>query len=212
MRLLRPPLCAKLNSTAGVLLVVRPPDGFAHPHDAIGRKCNAVKPRHDGIGICDTLVHAGRSCAPKIDWFIAHQTTCLQKNLPNGGGLWRHKCPRLGVKWHNDNKHHDTKNLARTNLKCCLFSDDEKRKLVHVVAESGADYVKTSTGFAASGATVNDVRLLSEVASARIKVKAAGGIRDWPTCQIMLEAGADRIGTSVGTVIVQQWQKSAGLV
>lgn len=101
--------------------------------------------------------------------------------------------------------------IVKVIIECCLFSADEKRKLVDVVAESGADYVKTSTGFAAAGATVDDVRLMTEAASARIKVKAAGGIRDWPTCQAMLKAGASRIGTSAGVVIVQQWQESAGL-
>jgi deoxyribose-phosphate aldolase len=101
--------------------------------------------------------------------------------------------------------------IVKVIIECCLFSDDEKCKLVDVVAESGADYIKTSTGLAASGATVDDVHLLSEAASARIKVKAAGGIRDWPTCQAMLKAGASRIGTSAGVVIVQQWQESAGL-
>ena len=101
--------------------------------------------------------------------------------------------------------------IVKVIIECCLFSENEKCKLVDVVAESGADYVKTSTGLAVSGATVDDVRLLSETASARIKVKAAGGIRDWPTCQAMLKAGASRIGTSAGVAIMQQWQESAGL-
>ncbi|MGK2907859.1 MAG: deoxyribose-phosphate aldolase [Desulfuromonadales bacterium] len=103
------------------------------------------------------------------------------------------------------------KAVVKVIIECCLFGDDEKRRLVEIVAKSGADYVKTSTGFAASGATVEDVRLLSQVASARIKVKAAGGVRDWPTCHAMLAAGACRIGTSAGVVIMQQWQRSAGL-
>lgn len=101
--------------------------------------------------------------------------------------------------------------LVKVIIECCFWSDDEKRNLVEVVIKSGAAYVKTSTGFAASGANVEDVKLLKKAASARIKVKAAGGIRDWDACQKMLTAGADRIGTSAGTLIMQQWQKSAGL-
>ncbi len=101
--------------------------------------------------------------------------------------------------------------VIKVIIECCLFDDDTKRRLTEVVVLSGADYVKTSTGFAASGATVEDVRLLSQVASARIKVKAAGGIRDWVTCQAMLAAGATRIGTSAGVMILQQWQESEGL-
>ena len=102
--------------------------------------------------------------------------------------------------------------VVKVIIECCLFEDDVKRRLAEIVAVSGAAYIKTSTGFAASGATVDDVRLLSAVASARIKVKAAGGIRDWPTCQVMLAAGASRIGTSAGVVIMRQWQESAGLL
>ncbi len=100
--------------------------------------------------------------------------------------------------------------LVKVIIECCLFDDAVKRRLADIVATSGADYVKTSTGFAASGATVDDVRLLVEAATARVKVKAAGGIRDWSTCRAMLVAGAERIGTSAGAVIMQQWQGSSG--
>ena len=101
--------------------------------------------------------------------------------------------------------------IVKVIVECCLFDDEVKQRLAEMVAVSGADYVKTSTGFAASGATIEDVGLLSKVASARVKVKAAGGIRDWATCQAMLEAGANRIGTSAGVVILQQWRESAGM-
>lgn len=101
--------------------------------------------------------------------------------------------------------------IVKVIVECCLFDDEVKQRLAEIVAVSGADYVKTSTGFAASGATVEDVGLLSKVASSRVKVKAAGGIRDWATCQTMLEAGANRIGTSAGVVIMQQWCASSGM-
>ncbi len=93
-------------------------------------------------------------------------------------------------------------------IECALFAADAKRRLTEIVAESGAAYVKTSTGFAAGGATAADVRLLTEAAAGRIAVKAAGGIRDWLTCRVMLDAGANRIGTSAGVQIMQQWQAS----
>lgn len=101
--------------------------------------------------------------------------------------------------------------VVKVIIECCFWSDAEKRNLVDIVAESGADYVKTSTGFAATGASVDDVKLLSRSASGRTRVKAAGGIRDWSVCQQMLTAGADRIGTSAGALIMRQWQQSAGL-
>jgi deoxyribose-phosphate aldolase len=72
--------------------------------------------------------------------------------------------------------------------------------------EAGADYVKTSTGFGAAGATVEDVRLMKEAVAGRAKVKASGGIRDWKTTLAMLEAGADRIGTSASLAIMAEWQ------
>lgn len=91
-------------------------------------------------------------------------------------------------------------------LETCYLTQEEKRTACHVVVEAGADYVKTSSGFGAAGATVEDVRLLKEVVAGRVKVKASGGIRDWKTTLAMLEAGADRIGTSAGLRIIQEWR------
>jgi deoxyribose-phosphate aldolase len=71
--------------------------------------------------------------------------------------------------------------------------------------EAGADYVKTSTGFGAGGATVADVKLLKAAVGNRAKVKASGGIRDWKTAREMLEAGAVRIGTSASLKIMEEW-------
>jgi deoxyribose-phosphate aldolase len=79
------------------------------------------------------------------------------------------------------------------------------------VVRGGAGYVKTSTGFAAGGATVADVRLLAGAAKGRIGVKAAGGIRDWEGCRAMIEAGASRVGTSAGVKILEQWQDRDGI-
>ena len=93
-------------------------------------------------------------------------------------------------------------------LETCYLTQDEKRAACHLVVEAGAEYVKTSTGFGAAGATVADVRLLKETVAGRAKVKASGGIRDWKTTLAMLEAGADRIGTSAGLTILEQWRAS----
>lgn len=91
-------------------------------------------------------------------------------------------------------------------METCYLTHQEKRTACHLIVEAGADYVKTSTGFGAAGATVEDVRLLKEVVAGRVKVKASGGIRDWKTTLAMLEAGADRIGTSAGLKIIQEWR------
>jgi len=91
-------------------------------------------------------------------------------------------------------------------LETCYLTQEEKIAACHLVVEAGADYVKTSTGFGAAGATVEDVRLMKQTVAGRAKVKASGGIRDWKTTLAMLEAGADRIGTSASLTIIGEWK------
>ena len=92
-------------------------------------------------------------------------------------------------------------------LETCFLSRQEKLLACRLAVEAGMDYVKTSTGFGPAGATVEDVRLLKEAVAGRVKVKASGGIRDLKTVQAMLEAGADRIGTSASLTIVEEWRE-----
>jgi deoxyribose-phosphate aldolase len=87
-------------------------------------------------------------------------------------------------------------------IETCLLKREEKICACRLVAESGARYIKTSTGFGSAGATVEDVKLLHECAGSAVAVKAAGGIRDTETALAMIEAGAARIGTSSGVKIV----------
>ena len=91
-------------------------------------------------------------------------------------------------------------------LETCYLTQQEKRTACQLVVEAGADYVKTSTGFGAAGATVEDIKLMKDAVAGRAKVKASGGIRDWKTTRAMLEAGADRIGTSASLAIIAEWQ------
>jgi len=91
-------------------------------------------------------------------------------------------------------------------LECCFYDHELMRTLTDVVVRSGADYVKTSTGFGPGGAIESDVRILAQTAAGRVGVKAAGGIRDLATFQKMITAGATRIGTSSGVDIIKQWQ------
>jgi deoxyribose-phosphate aldolase len=90
-------------------------------------------------------------------------------------------------------------------LETCCLTREEIITACRLAVEAGMDYVKTSTGFASAGATVEDVRLMKETVAGRAKVKASGGIRDWKTTLAMLEAGADRIGTSAGLAIMAEW-------
>ena len=95
-------------------------------------------------------------------------------------------------------------------LETCCLTREEKITACRLAVEAEMDYVKTSTGFASAGATVEDVRLMKDTVAGRAKVKASGGIRDWKTTLTMLEAGADRIGTSASLAIVAEWSASRG--
>lgn len=87
-------------------------------------------------------------------------------------------------------------------LETALLSDAQKEVACRLAVAAGADFVKTSTGFASGGATTADVQLLRRAVGPKIGVKASGGIRDYATAQAMLEAGANRLGTSSGVAIL----------
>ena len=91
--------------------------------------------------------------------------------------------------------------IVKVILETCLLSDEEKQRACEVSVAAGAGFVKTSTGFNRSGATVEDVRLMHAAAGSNAGVKASGGIRDYLTACKMIEAGATRLGTSSGVKI-----------
>ena len=94
--------------------------------------------------------------------------------------------------------------LVKVIIETALLTDDEKVKACVLSREAGADFVKTSTGFASGGATVADVALMRRVVGPGMGVKASGGVKDLKAAQAMIEAGADRLGASVGVKIVQE--------
>lgn len=81
-------------------------------------------------------------------------------------------------------------------IETCLLSEEEIKKACTLASKAGADFVKTSTGFSTGGAKEKDVRLMKKSIPPEMKVKASGGIRDIETAKAMIEAGADRLGTS----------------
>ena len=91
--------------------------------------------------------------------------------------------------------------LLKVIIETCLLTQDEKRKACELAKEAGADFVKTSTGFSAGGATQEDVSLMRSIVGDSMGVKASGGIRDRQTAEKMLKAGASRLGTSATTAI-----------
>jgi deoxyribose-phosphate aldolase len=93
--------------------------------------------------------------------------------------------------------------IVKVIIETSLLTDDEKKRMCSFVTQAGADYIKTSTGFSTGGATLEDVELLRAHVGPAVKVKASGGIRDRQTALAMLQAGADRLGTSSGVLIVR---------
>jgi deoxyribose-phosphate aldolase len=93
-------------------------------------------------------------------------------------------------------------------LETCLLTREEKIRACKLVVESGAHFVKTSTGFSTGGATVDDVRLMRETVGPKFGVKASGSIRDTQTALAMIAAGATRLGTSASIAIVKGLEKA----
>ena len=94
--------------------------------------------------------------------------------------------------------------ILKVILENCLLNKDEKLLACELCVGAGADFVKTSTGFAASGATTDDVALMKATVGQRAKVKAAGGIRTAADLRAMLAAGADRVGASATVAILRE--------
>ena len=97
--------------------------------------------------------------------------------------------------------------ILKVIIETCLLTQEEKIKLCELVSSSGADYIKTSTGFSTGGATREDVQLLREHCGPHVKVKAAGGIATLKDAEDMINLGADRLGTSRIVKLAIQMEK-----
>ena len=86
--------------------------------------------------------------------------------------------------------------ILKVIIETCLLTDDEKIKMCEIVSKSGADFIKTSTGFSKGGATFDDIKLFAEHVEKHVKIKAAGGISSIEDAEKFIELGADRLGTS----------------
>lgn len=93
--------------------------------------------------------------------------------------------------------------LSKVIFENCYLTKEEIAKLAEIAKEVKPDFIKTSTGFGAGGATMEDVKLMKSIVGSEVKVKAAGGIRDADTFISMIKNGADRIGCSAGIQIIE---------
>ena len=94
--------------------------------------------------------------------------------------------------------------ILKVIIETCLLTDEEKAAMCRVVADAGADFIKTSTGFNTGGATAHDVALLVRESKGRIRVKAAGGIKTYEDMEEFLSLGADRLGSSSAVRLVRE--------
>jgi deoxyribose-phosphate aldolase len=101
------------------------------------------------------------------------------------------------------------KNILKVIIETCLLTDEEKVRMCGIVTESGADYIKTSTGFSTGGATIEDIKLFAAHIGKHVKIKAAGGIKSLEDAQAFIDLGCSRLGTSSVVKILKN-QEAAG--
>lgn len=95
--------------------------------------------------------------------------------------------------------------ISKVIFENCYLTQEEKEILCKIALEVKPDFIKTSTGFGTGGATLDDVKLMKSIVGDAVKVKAAGGVRDLETCMALVEAGAERIGTSAAVKITEEF-------
>ena len=100
--------------------------------------------------------------------------------------------------------------VLKVIVETCYLTDEEKIRLCGVVARSGADYIKTSTGFGPGGATREDILLFAAHCPPALRIKAAGGISTWETAADLLRCGADRLGSSRLVALAKQYENEKG--
>jgi deoxyribose-phosphate aldolase len=170
--------CADLlhGSSVKVCTVIGFPLGATSSLAKIAEAQQAV---HDGAAELDMVINIAALKAGHDDYVRNEIASVVSVANPSGG-------------------------ITKVILEAALLSDEEKRRACLLAREAGAQFVKTSTGFASGGATVSDVRLFREVLGQTMKIKAAGGIRTREAALEFIANGADRIGASAGVHIVTE--------
>jgi deoxyribose-phosphate aldolase len=105
---------------------------------------------------------------------------------------------------------HQNGSVVKVIFENCYLGDEQKRRLCQICAESGADYIKTSTGYGSGGATHDDLRLMRRSAPSHVKLKAAGGIRTLDAAIEVAKLGCDRIGASRTAEILDELKARLG--
>lgn len=168
--------CAQLlkDSNVKVCTVVGFPLGAMSTAGKVAETLTAVE---DGAEEIDMVIHVGM--VKSRDWDYVKQDISSVVEAAGDGAI------------------------VKVILETCLLTDDEKEYACRICKESGAAFVKTSTGFSVGGAAAEDVALMRRTVGVGVGVKASGGIRSLETALDMVRAGADRLGTSSGIAILE---------
>ena len=174
-------LCSRLLKGTGVH--VGAAIGFPLGQTTIENKVHETKQAiEDGADEIDYVINIGRLKEKDYDYIEKEMTeivkVCRENNI-----------------------------LSKVIFENCYLTDEEKIKVSEIAVKVKPDFIKTSTGFGTGGATLEDVKLMKSIVKDEVKVKAAGGIRDLDTFLAMVEAGAERIGTSAGIEIMNEYDK-----
>ena len=174
-------LCADLLAGTGVKVdaAVGFPLGITTINAKLHEALGAIK---DGAGEVDYVLNIGKRKEGNFDYIKEEMKAMTEL------------CREHGV-------------ISKVIFENCYLTEYEKQKACEISLEVLPDFIKTSTGFGPSSATVEDVRLMRQMVGDKIKVKAAGGIRDYATCMAILEAGAERIGCSNSMYISDEFLK-----
>lgn len=168
------PLCAERLAGTGVNVctVIGFPLGAV---STAGKAAEAAAAVADGADELDMVINVG--------WLVAGEDDLVRDDIAAVVAAAKGRC-------------------VKVIIETCLLDDEQKARACELSVEAGATFVKTSTGFSTGGATVHDVALMAKTVAGRCKVKASGGIHTAAEAQAMIDAGADRIGTSSGIAIV----------
>lgn len=168
------PLCAERLAGTGVNVctVIGFPLGAM---STAGKAAEAAAAVADGADELDMVINVG--------WLVAGEDDLVRDDIAAVVAAAKGRC-------------------VKVIIETCLLTDEQKARACELSVEAGATFVKTSTGFSTGGATVHDVALMAKTAAGRCKVKASGGIHNAAEAQAMIDAGANRIGTSSGIAIV----------
>lgn len=137
--------------------------------------CEAKKAIKDGADEIDMVINIGFLKSEKFKK-VENEISAIRKILP--------------------------KKVLKVILETCYLNDDEITKASKLALKAKADYIKTSTGFGTRGASIEDVKLMKQIAGNKMKIKASGGIRDAETAKLYIDLGVERLGTSSGIAIV----------